>query len=1047
MIAIGSCLALFAVQDDPLDYGRDVRPILTEHCIACHGPDQAARQGNLRLDDEDAARAAGVFDGDPSELEFRIAVAESFERMPPPPAGQADGEDHGLDDDDVLTLTRWVREGALYDRHWAFDAPTRPALPDVPEGVLASHPIDRFVRARLHREGLEPAPEADRRTLARRLSLDLTGLPPDPVEVEAFVHDEAPDAYERLVERWMAGPAWGEHRARHWLDLARYADTHGIHFDNYRDIWPYRDWVIDAFTRDMPFDRFSIEQLAGDLLEEPTIESRVATGFLRCNITTNEGGLIDEEYKVLYARDRTETFGQVWLGLSVGCAVCHDEMFDPLTQAEFYGLSAFFDNTTVPVRDGNVQDPPPTLRVTPPGERARRAELAAALAITSAARDARTLESAADFARWISGSDAGEVLVQAPTVPPGLVLGLDEGQGRDAGGAWSEAPVMAPLDDSATWIQDGPFGPALQTDGGALAVPSACDFEFDEPFTSSGWVRVEADEPTGALWSRMDSPNAYRGWDVWLQGRRVGLHLIHHFPDNWLKVVAKEPLPPDRWVHVAAAYDGSGQASGVQIYYDGVRQELRVEADRLDSTIRTDVPFRLGTRTGGSPTSATFSHLRVDRGYLSAHEIAAQSLHAPAQRARQAGLEALDPAVRERLHGWWLNEVDAAFGEQAARAHGQELAIAEIDRMSPVAHVFAETDGAPMAFVLHRGEYDQRRAPVSAGTPSFLLALDGVSSPEQGLDRLALARWLFDPAHPLTSRVAVNRFWQELFGVGLVETSDDFGLAGATPSHPELLDWLAVEFRESGWSVKHLFRRIVTSTAYRQSARTTPAKLAADPDNRLLSRGPRFRMDAETLRDTALAASGLLVRDVGGPSVKPYQPPGVWEAVAMRESNTHRYVRDDGPRLWRRSLYTFWKRSAPPASMEIFDAPSRELCTVRRVRTNTPLQALVTLNDPQFVEAARALATRALDEREWADERLDWMMLRLNARRLDSGERAICAEVLADLLEHFAEDSAAAVELLGVGEIELECDSPDHVVAAWTMLANMLMNLDETVTK
>lgn len=1033
-----------AVKDtfkDTVDFGRDVRPLLAEHCYACHGPDEAARKGDLRLDLGDEARAAGIFDEDPAEFMRRIDGAEDWELMPPPEV------ENPLDQAAVETLRRWVAAGAPYEAHWAFEAPKAEAAP-APEAPWGRNPIDRFVLAGLTEAGLEPSPEADRRTLARRLSLDLTGLPPDPAEVEAFVLDESPDAYEQLVDRWMGRDTWGEHRARQWLDVARYADTHGIHFDNYRDIWPYRDWVIDAFNGDMPFDQFSIEQLAGDLLPDATLEQRVATGFLRCNITTNEGGLIDEEYKVLYARDRTETFGQAWLGMSVGCAVCHDHKYDPLSQREFYELSAFFDNTTVPVRDGNVKDPKPILRVTPEGERDRRAQLLASLEVGRRKRGERANAARADLGAWLAETGGAGIGAVAPDRSyEALHLPLSEGAGEYVTAIVDGAAAAYPLEGKAAWSPEGPSGVALKTEGQSVTIPRAADFERDEPFTSTAWVKVRKGEPTGALWSRMDSPSAFRGWDVWLQNGRVGTHIIHAFPEDWLKVVARDPLPVDRWVHVAVTYDGSSKAAGVAIYHDGVLQPTRTEADKLTGSTRTEVPFRVGTRSGGSPTRARLSELRVHRGVLNSAQIQGLALSRLAATAARAGYDALDADGQASLNRWWLENRDLEWQGLDAIVKTEETALAAIENASPTAHVFGERDGAPMAYVLNRGEYDQRGEQVGAGTPAFLPPLpEGAKR-----DRLALARWLFQPGHPLTARVAVNRYWQEVFGQGIVPTSGDFGLAGEHPTHPELLDWLALHFEAEGWSVKRLFRTLVTSATYRQSARMTPERLERDPDNALLSRGPRFRMDAEMVRDTALAASGLLVPTIGGPSVKPYQPPGVWEAVAMRESNTHSYVQDQGDGLRRRSMYTFWKRSAPPASMEIFDAPSRETCAVRRERTNTPLQALVTLNDPQFIEAARALAERALALEAPAagtvddGARMDHIMARLTSRALADDERAVCAGVLADLRTHYAGDPDAAAALLNVGD-STSAEDPAEL-AAWTMLANMLMNLDEVVNK
>ncbi len=1016
-----------------VEFGRDVRPILTEHCFACHGPDEAAREGDLRLDEEAAARASGVFEG---ELVRRISLdADHPAHMPPAELGKP------LTAQQVQVLTDWVAAGAPYDRHWSFRTPERPGLPEVQEHEWVRNPVDTFVLARLEEEGLAPAPEADRRSLARRLSLDLTGLPPDPAEVEAFVQDPRPDAYERLVERWLASDAWGEHRARGWLDVARYADTHGIHFDNYRDIWPYRDWVIEAFAADVPYDTFSIEQLAGDLLPEPTIPQRVATGYLRCNITTNEGGLIDEEYKVLYARDRTESFGQAWLGLTVGCAVCHDHKYDPLTQREFYGLSAYFDNTRVPIRDGNAQDPPPILRVTLPEQRARLATLAGELEAARDARAAREASASEDLAAWLASPEAARAVERVPAGDEHLVVRAS-GAGAPAQVVLEGAAREVALEEGASW-EEGPSGGGLRSEGASLVLPDAGDFDTGDAFTCSAWVRLQPNDRSGALASRMDMGAAYRGWDLWLQGRRVGTHIIAAWPQQALKVVAKAQVPAERWTHVAITYDGSAKVSGVRVYYDGIEQEVNVEARGLEGSIRTAVPFRLGSRTPGNASGAAVADLRLHARVLDAGEVASLALAPLLSDAVAQGLEPLDEGTRSSLRDWWLRAVDGEWQRwdgEAQRLDGERQAI---EASSPTAHVFAEAEGVPMAFVLDRGEYDRRGEQVQPGTPAFLPPM----STDAPASRLALAEWLFQDDHPLTARVAVNRFWQELFGTGLVATSGDLGLSGEFPSHPELLDWLAVEFRESGWRVKDLFRLLVTSATYRQAAGAPAAKRALDGDNRLLSRGPRFRMDAEMIRDTALAASGLLVREIGGPSVRPYQPPGVWEAVAMRESNTHTYRMDAGERLWRRSMYTLWKRAAPPASMEIFDAPNRETCAVRRIRTNTPLQALVTLNDPQFVEAARALAAQALRDHQSYAERMDAMMLGLASRPLADEELRTCGAVLADLRAHYAADPEAARALAEVGESPAAEDLPTPELAAWTMLANMLMNLDEVVTK
>jgi len=1027
---------------EPIQYNHDVRPILAEFCFACHGPDSASRKADLRLDQRDAAVEMGAIEpGEPDDSGIieRIWSDDPDLQMPPPETKKQ------LSQAQKQLLRDWVAAGAEYEPHWSLIPPARPPVPPAVQPERVRNPIDAFIQARLARAGLQPAPEADRRTLARRLSLDLTGLPPEPALVEAFVADTAPDAYERLVDQLLQSEAWGEHRARYWLDAARYADTHGIHFDNFREIWAYRDWVIGAFNRNLPFDQFTVEQLAGDLLPEPTLAQRVATGFNRCNITTNEGGVIPEEYLVLYTRDRTETLGQVWLGMTVGCAVCHDHKFDPLSQREFYELSAFFNNTTQGAMDGNIKDTPPVVRAPLTADQPRWDALEAELPQVRGAVEARRSAAQTDHERWLASANRDQVQLSAPTETLYLHAALGEGEGRTVQIAVDGQPRAVPLAESAVW-QEGHAGTqALALEGAACELPDVGDFERDQAFTCAAWIKLPPNDSMGAICARMDDTQGYRGWDFWTQRRQVGSHVIHRWPDNALKVVARSQVPANQWTHVTVTCDGSGKASGMQVYYNGQPQPTIVEADRLADTTRTAVPWKLGQRHTSSPLSGgVIQDLRIYTRALSAGEVDALA------RASELIAILAKPSAertdgeRKRLYDWWLRSQDATFRELQSRLNSLEKERQDIESRGTVAHVMQERSQPPMAFVLYRGEYDKRRDQVPPKTPAALPPW----SEDLPLSRLGLARWLLRDDQPLTARVTVNRFWQELFGTGLVRTAGDFGVAGELPSHPELLDWLAVEFRASGWDVKRLFRLIVTSATYRQAAVTTPEKLLRDPANRLLSRGPRFRMDAEMVRDYALAASGLLVRQLGGPSVKPYQPPGVWEAVAMIGSNTRDYRPDTGPSLYRRSLYTFWKRSAPPASLDIFNAPSREVCTVRRERTNTPLQALVTLNDPQYVEAARVLAARALQEGGATDaEKLDYLMRRVAARPLREPERGLVAQSLAALLSYYQAQVDDARKLLEVGPARADASLDPATLAAWTMLTNQLMNLDEVLNK
>jgi len=1000
-----------AADRSTLEYNRDIRPILAENCFACHGPDSAARKADLRLDRREAAIEMGaITPNDPtaSELIARINTKNSKEVMPPVSTTKT------LSPEQKDRLARWIAAGAEYQPHWSLIAPRRPELPPVKNAGWVRNAIDRFVLAKLEQNGLSPAPEADRRALARRVSLDLTGLPPSPTDVEAFVGDPNSNAYESFVTRLLDSPEWGEHRARSWLDVARYADTNGYHFDNYREGWAYRDWVINAFNRNLRFDQFTIEQLAGDLLPNHTLDQQVATGFNRCNMTTNEGGVIPEEYQVLYTRDRTETVSQVWMGLTAGCAVCHDHKFDPLSQREFYELAAFFNNTTQPVMDGNVKDTPPTVLVPRPDDgprwqaiRAERAELEHRLA-------ARKQAAKPNFTEWLAGIDA---TVHANLIP---VNGL-----RFAAATESEGQDACPRESAAA--------------------ADAGDFQQDHAFSFGAWVKVPRSNVTGAVMARMDDQHGYQGWDLWLERGKPGTHIVHSWPDDGLKVKATTEIPPDVWTHLFVTYDGSGKAGGVKVYVNGEPQATITDADGLGQSIRTKVPLSIGQRhTSGRLDGAKIEGVRIYDRVLSAHELGLLAGARLAARLVHTASTQRPTDELDKLFSWWLRQMDSASRELRDKLAALVPLETAIKKRGTFAQVMHERSEAAMAYLLFRGEYDKRRDPVQADTPDALPPMPR----ELPRNRLGLAMWLVRPEHPLTARVIVNRFWQEIFGTGIVRTSGDFGVSGEIPSHPELLDWLAVEFRESGWDVKELFRLIVESATYRQSASSRPQKREKDPHNRLLSCGPRFRMDGEMIRDAALRVSGLLVGRQGGPSVKPYQPEGVWEAVAMPESNTKRYDPDHGDRLYRRTLYTFWKRSAPPASLEVFNAPAREICTVRRERTDTPLQALVTLNDPQFIEAARALAESALKETDSSPESsIDFIVRRLLSRPLRPQEMTVVAASLAKLSAYYQAHPDLGAQLLAVGESKADGTIEPAKLASWTMLTNELMNLDEFLNK
>jgi hypothetical protein len=1024
-----------------LQYNRDVRPILAENCFACHGPDSAARKADLRLDKREAAvDSAAIAPGKPdaSELVNRITTDDETLVMPPHETKKT------LTAEQKDILKRWIAEGAEYEPHWSLISPTRPMPPEVKTADWVRNPIDQFILARLEAEGLTPAPEADRRTLARRAALDITGLPPKPEQVAAFVADESPDAYARYLDSLFDSERWGEHRTRYWLDYCRFADTHGIHIDNYREIWSYRDWLIGAFNRNMPYDQFTIENLAGDLLPNRTMEQQIASGFNRCNITTNEGGAIEEEYLVLYTRDRTETVGQVWLGSTVGCSVCHDHKFDAVSQREFYELAAFFNNTTQKGMDGNIKDTPPIIAVPKDEDLPRWTELEQSVPAARKVVEDRKTAARVDFDAWLTAANDVQLSAKLPQEAPAFFAPLNEGDGRAAKVQIAGEAREVALPDAAQWT-DGVHGKALTPQGGIGEFADVGDFEHDQKFTVAAWINPTANDGSGAICSRMDCADKFRGWDFWLQARRAGTHIVGVWPDQALKVVAKAQLPANEWTHVAVSYDGTGKSSGVKVYYNGVVQQLNVEQDSLSGSTKTAVPFRIGTRTNESPlTGVNLSDLR-----LYTRDIAGMELETLAKREKFAATLAKAAADRtddekNQLFDWWLRAFDQPYQDATAALATLEREQADIKSRGTIAHVMQEMEKTPNAFVLNRGEYDRRGDEVKPNTPAALPAF-----PEDlPRNRLGLAQWLMRPENPLTARVTVNRFWQEVFGTGIVRTSGDFGVMGELPSHPELLDWLAIEFRESGWDVKGLFRLMLTSATYRQSAAATPEKIDRDPANRLLARGPRFRMDAEMVRDYALAASGLLSGTIGGPSVKPYQPEGVWEAIAMDSSNTRFYKEDTGDGLYRRSMYWFWKRMAPPASLDIFNAPTREFCVVRRERTNTALQALVTLNDKQYVEAAKALAQDAIkDGGSTIDQRADYIAQRLLSRSLRPEEAEIVTGSLLQLAAYYESHPEDAQKVIGVGEMKTDAVMNVPELAAWTMLTNELMNLDEVLCK
>ena len=1036
MLALAGAAAQAASSTGKAEFNRDIRPILADACFHCHGPDPGTREAGLRLDTEaglfvaDEGETPTVVKGDPdlSELYLRITSQDADEIMPPPKSHK------NLKPEQIALLRRWIEEGAPWEAHWSLIPPVRPALPQVKQPAWGKNEVDRFVLARLEAEGLTPASEANAPALIRRVTLDLTGLPPSPALLDRYlaraVDGSLPDdAYGELVDELLASPAYGEHRARYWLDAARYADSHGLHFDLYREMWPYRDWVIRAFSRNQPFDRFTIEQLAGDLLPNPTVEQRIATGFQRCNITTNEGGTIEEENQANYASDRVQTLGWVYFGLTTNCAQCHDHKFDPISQRDYYSLAAFFRNTPQKGLDGNVKEGRGPILVLPSQtDEPRWNALPTEIAVAKTKMDESRKAARPEFERWVATAKPDDLDQDVPA--QGLVahLPLNEGQGTEVSATCGSATKFQAT-GPVTWKPDGKIGPApVLSASSTFEIGETGNFEKDQPFSYGAWVRAGSVGVSGGILARMDQKAGDRGWDLWQNGNSFAVHIVSSWPKDAIRVSTRKPtIRPGIWQHVFVTYDGSGKAGGIKLYLDGEAPELKVDTDILTGSIKTSTPTRIGRRSdslvfeGGS-----VQDVRVYDRLLSPPEVRAIATVLSLRGILALGNPA--PNQKELLFGHYLASRDEPFRVASAQAYQLETEQTAIRDRSPMTHVQEErTDAMPMANILMRGQYDKPGEQVPAAVPAALGKLP------QGApgNRLGLAEWLVSDGNPLTARVTVNRFWQELFGRGLVSTSEDFGIMGAPPVNPELLDWLAVEFRESGWDVKRFFRTLVTSATYRQAALVTPEKLEKDRDNALSSRGPRFRMDGEMIRDYALAASDTLSTRMGGPGTKPYQPENVWEVVGM---GTERYQQDTGENLYRRTLYNFWKRMAPPPNMEIFNAPSREVCTVRRDRTNTPLQA-------------RNLAQVAL--RGGADDaaRLESIGRRLLCRSWKPEEREILQSSLAGLRAHYLAQIPDAEALIQVGESKPDAAFSAAELAAWTMICNQAMNLDEVLNK
>ncbi|MGI9429786.1 MAG: DUF1553 domain-containing protein [Bythopirellula sp.] len=1058
LLALCCCVSFFSANSlslcaDEVRFSEQIRPILAKKCFACHGPDESKRQTDWRIDQQQGLHAE-LEDGqaivphspDTSVLFQRITAEDPELRMPPLES------ETKLAAEEIALIRRWIELGATWDQHWSFVPPQKSELPKVEQQSWPRNAIDRFVLARLEAASLAPSPQADRTALIRRVTFDLTGLPPTDAEVRAFLADDATTAYEALVDRLLASPAYGEHMARYWLDVARYADTHGLHLDNYREMWPYRDWVIRAFNENLPYDQFVVQQLAGDLLPEATLDQQIASGFNRCHVSTNEGGSIDEEVYVRNVVDRVSTTGTAMLGLTLGCAVCHDHKYDPISQREFYQLFAFFNSLDGPSMDGNVKDPAPSVRVPTDSQAAKLSGLREDIAALQAQRETILEKHSSKFEAWVQqrkqlrSTNSPDAALE---LTDGLLarFRLDEGAGQTVGNDVSPSQ-QGQFVGKPKWTE-GPLGGALEFGQGAYVdLGEIGDFNKKRPFSFGAWLRTTGKVDAAAI-AKTETREGIRGYELFVKRHKVAVLLSGRWPGYAIKVTsADDVLKRGGWHHVFVTYDGSSSASGVVLYIDGRPRAVHVNSDSLreKGSIGTDQALLLGRRD----EVTEFAGGGIDDVRLYDHRLSdadVSLLYLGSQLAYTSELisDPPDEKLQEQLRKFYFIRHEPAYAQLTQKI---DLLQSEIDHLQaeiPTTLVFRERDKPREAFVLTRGQYDQPGDPVKRSTPAFLPAMD------EGWEanRLGLARWTVSPQHPLTSRVAVNRIWQQLFGVGIVNTAEDFGTQGASPTHPQLLDWLAVDFRQQGWDVKRLLKQLILSATYQQSSHVSPALQRRDPENRLLARGARFRMDAEMLRDQALAVSGLLVRKIGGPSVKPPQPGGLWFAVGYSGSNTVRFEQDsDRDNHYRRSLYTFWKRTSSPPQMSTFDAPSREVCIVRRERTNTPLQALLLMNDPQYVEAARHFAMRIMDvPLPEVSQRVAWAFEQAVARPPTTQELTELAAVYGDFLTTYDADREAAKALVEKGETPAAESYDTTELAAWTMVANVIFNLDEFLSK
>ncbi|MFN8140165.1 MAG: DUF1553 domain-containing protein [Fimbriimonadales bacterium] len=1017
-----------------VDFNRDIRQILSK-CLNCHGPTNGEGSGGLRLDLPKSATAklasgnTAIVPGKPDESALIRRVESTDDALVMPPKfthKTTTPEERAL-------LRQWISEGAEFKEHWAFVKPVRYAPPAVKDAAWPRNTIDRFILAKLEAAGLKPSPEASKETLIRRLSLDITGLPPTPEEVDAFLADKSKDAYEKLVDRLLASTRYGERMAMDWMDAARYADSNGYQADYERFQWRWRDWVINAFNKNMPYDQFTIEQIAGDMLPNATLDQKLATGFNRNHRINTEGGVIAEEWRVETVIDRVETTSEVWLGLTSGCARCHDHKYDPISTRDFYKMFAYFNN--VPESGTGEERPvnhPPTMLAPYPQQQQDLQSLEVQISALQKGLQQTIATSVASASRWKLPNEpyASELLKSLEAA-----YRLSKTPMRTHGAGDKPSAVGNVLEDPGVST-----GAIATNEGSFINLGNVGDVDSRDAFSFGAWIN--SPEAAGAAIAKMDVNNNFRGWDLFFDGFRPMVHLIDNWPENAIKIISRETIPKDKWTHVFVTYNGSAKSDGLKLYINGKSVPFDVERDNLKGSLKTNAPATIGRRTTGNFFKGKFDDFNFFRSALTPEQISAvMSANAAAR------IQAIPESKRTKeqsleLSRLFLLETNQPFRQQMEQV--QSLTEKKNTLLNSISSVMImqEMEKPRDCFVLVRGQYDKHGEKVTAGLPAFLPALPK-NAPN---NRLGFARWIVAPDNPLTPRVTVNRLWERFFGTGIVGTSEDFGTRAEFPTHPELLDWLATEIVRVKWDLKAMIKQIVMSATYRQSSAHNAESARLDPQNRMLSRGPRFRLPAELIRDQALYVSGLLVEKIGGPSVRPYQPEGIWDETNVY-GNLRNYKHDEDDGLYRRSLYTIWKRTAAPPQMTTFDVPGRETCRVKRARTNTPLQALTLLNDVTFLEASRVLATNAIRSSSSMQQRIGFIFRKVLGRKPSEQEAQLLESSLAKRIAYYKANPEMAKELLTVGDAKRPYDLDASEAASYMILANTILNLDETVTK